>query len=202
VIETKGNRMAQPVLQVKGIQETLALLNKIDPSYRRKIGVRIKRSGEIILSEARSMVAHFDNSKGTGEPLSGMRRGNLVRGRETSWRTDQVQKGYKIKVGVRPSRERYVDFNRGGFTEQVVFGAKPYRLMVVQSTDPAGVIYDHAGRNVSSLFVANLNSQEGQQPRVIDKAVTNNRDAVQLDIQSVIADVEKRTNTQLKQRVK
>ena len=194
--------MAQPVLQVKGIQETLALLNKIDPSYRRKIGVRIKRSGEIILSEARSMVAHFDNSKGTGEPLSGMRRGNLVRGRETSWRTDQVQKGYKIKVGVRPSRERYVDFNRGGFTEQVVFGAKPYRLMVVQSTDPAGVIYDHAGRNVSSLFVANLNSQEGQQPRVIDKAVTNNRDAVQLDIQSVIADVEKRTNTQLKHRVK
>ena len=194
--------MAQPVLQVKGIQETLALLHKIDPSYRRKIGVRIKRSGEIILNEARSMVAHYDNSKGNGAPLSGMVRGNLVRGRETSWRTDQVQKGYKIKVGVRPSRERYVDFNRGGYTEQVVFGAKPYRLMVVQSTDPAGVIYDHAGRNVNSLFVANLNSQEGQQPRVIDKAVTKNRDAVQLDIQSVIADVEKRTNTQLKQRIK
>jgi hypothetical protein len=74
--------------------------------------------------------------------------------------------------------------------------------MVVQSTDPAGVIYDHAGRHTSSLFVANLNSQEGGQPRVIDKAVEKNRPAVQSDIQLVIADVEKKTNRELKQRVK
>lgn len=194
--------MAQPVLQVKGIQETLAILNKIDPKYRRQITVRIKNSGERILNEARSMVAYYDNSKGNGAPLSGMRRGNLIKGRETSWKTDQVQKGFKIKVGVRASRERYVDYDRGGYTEQVVFGAKPYRLMVVQSTDPAGVIYDHAGRHTSSLFVANLNSQEGGQPRVIDKAVEKNRPAVQSDIQLVIADVEKKTNRELKQRVK
>jgi hypothetical protein len=194
--------MAQPVLQVKGIQETLAILNKIDPKYRRQITVRIKNSGERILTEARSMVAYYDNSKGNGAPLSGMRRGNLIKGRETSWKTDQVQKGFKIKVGVRASRERYVDYDRGGFTEQVVFGAKPYRLMVVQSTDPAGVIYDHAGRHTSSLFVTNLNSQEGGQPRVIDKAVEKNRPAVQSDIQVVISDVEKKTNRELKQRVK
>jgi hypothetical protein len=131
-----------------------------------------------------------------------MRRGNLIKGRETSWKTDQVQKGFKIKVGVRASRERYVDYDRGGYTEQVVFGAKPYRLMVVQSTDPAGVIYDHAGRHTSSLFVTNLNSQEGGQPRVIDKAVEKNRPAVQSDIQVVISDVEKKTNRELKQRVK
>jgi hypothetical protein len=194
--------MAQPVLQVKGIQETLAILNKIDPKYRRQITVRIKNSGERILTEARSMVAYYDNSKGNGAPLSGMRRGNLIKGRETSWKTDQVQKGFKIKVGVRASRERYVDYDRGGYTEQVVFGAKPYRLMVVQSTDPAGVIYDHAGRHTSSLFVTNLNSQEGGQPRVIDKAVEKNRPAVQSDIQVVISDVEKKTNRELKQRVK
>jgi len=194
--------MAQPVLQVKGIQETLAILNKIDPKYRRQITVRIKNSGERILTEARSMVAYYDNSKGNGAPLSGMRRGNLIKGRETSWKTDQVQKGFKIKVGVRASRERYVDYDRGGYTEQVVFGAKPYRLMVVQSTDPAGVIYDHAGRHTSSLFVTNLNSQEGGQPRVIDKAVEKNRPAVQSDIQLVISDVEKKTNRELKQRVK
>jgi hypothetical protein len=194
--------MAQPVLQVKGIQETLAILNKIDPKFRRQITVRIKNSGERILTEARSMVAYYDNSKGNGAPLSGMRRGNLIKGRETSWKTDRVQKGFKIKVGVRASRERYVDYDRGGYTEQVVFGAKPYRLMVVQSTDPAGVIYDHAGRHTSSLFVTNLNSQEGGQPRVIDKAVEKNRPAVQSDIQVVISDVEKKTNRELKQRVK
>jgi hypothetical protein len=194
--------MAQQVLQVKGIQETLAILHQIDPKYRRQITKRIQNSGERILAEARSMVAFYDNSKGNGAPLSGMRRGNLIRGRETSWRTDQVQKGFKIKVGVRASRERYVDYDRGGYTEQVVFGAKPYRLMVVQSNDPAAVIYDHAGRHASSLFVTNLNSQEDGQPRVIDKAVEKNRTAVQSDVQLVLADVEKKTNRELKQRVK
>ena len=192
--------MRQQILEVQGIQEALAELNKIDPKYRRQVTKRIKNSGQIIINEARSMVAHFDNSKGTGEPLSGMRRGNLVKGRETSWRTDQVQKGYKIKVGARATRERYVDFNKGGYTEQVVFGAKPYKLMVVQSMDAAGVIYDHAGRNTSGLFVTNLTKEEGGQPRVIDKAVEKNKPAVQADVMLVVADVMKITNRNLKVR--
>ena len=194
--------MRQQILEVEGIQEALAELNKIDPKYRRQVTKRIKNSGQIIINEARSMVAHFDNSKGTGEPLSGMRRGNLVKGRETSWRTDQVQKGYKIKVGVRATRERYVDFNKGGYTEQVVFGSKPYKLMVVQSTDPAGVIYDHAGRNTDGLFVTNLTKEEGGQPRVIDTAVEKNKPAVQKDVELVIDDVEKMTNRNLKRRTR
>jgi hypothetical protein len=194
--------MRQQILEVEGIQEALAELNKIDPKFRRQVTKRIKNSGQIILNEARSMVSHFDNSKGTGEPLSGMRRGNLVKGRETSWRTDQVQKGYKIKVGVRATRERYVDFNKGGYTEQVVFGSKPYKLMVVQSTDPAGVIYDHAGRNTDGLFVTNLTKEEGGQPRVIDKAVEKNKPAVQKDVELVIDDVEKITNRNLKRRTR
>jgi hypothetical protein len=192
--------MAQQVLQVQGIQEALAELNKIDPKYRRQVTKRIKNSGQIIINEARSMVASFDNSKGNGAPLSGMVRGNLVKGRETSWRTDQVQKGYKIKVGARATRERYVDFNKGGYTEQVVFGAKPYKLMVVQSTDAAGVIYDHAGRNTSGLFVTNLIKEEGGQPRVIDKAVEKNKPAVQADVMLVVEDVMKMTNRNLKVR--
>jgi hypothetical protein len=194
--------MRQQILEVEGIQEALAELNKIDPKYRRQVTKRIKNSGQIIINEARSMVANFTNSKGTGEPLSGMRRGNLVKGRETSWRTDQVQKGYKIKVGVRATRERYVDFNKGGYTEQVVFGSKPYKLMVVQSTDAAGVIYDHAGRNTSGLFVTNLTKEEGGQPRVIDKAVEKNKPAVQKDVELVIDDVEKMTNRNLKRRTR
>ena len=192
--------MRQQILEVEGIQEALAELNKIDPKYRRQVTKRIKNSGQIIINEARSMVASFDNSKGNGAPLSGMVRGNLVKGRETSWRTDQVQKGYKIKVGARATRERYVDFNKGGYTEQVVFGAKPYKLMVVQSMDAAGVIYDHAGRNTSGLFVTNLIKEEGGQPRVIDKAVEKNKPAVQADVMLVVADVMKMTNRNLKVR--
>lgn len=197
--------MANQVVEIKGIQETLKLLHEIDPKYRRQVTKQIQRAGEVILNEARQMVANFDNSKGNGAPLSGMVRGNLVKGRETTWRTDAVQKGFKIKVGVRGSKERYVNFNRtddrgSSYTEQVVFGAKPYRLMTVQSLDAAGVIYDHAGRNTSSQFVTNLNIQEGGQPRVIDVAVDKNRPAVQAEVLNVVAEVMKRTNRQMKVR--
>jgi hypothetical protein len=193
-------------LQIKGIQEALAELNKIDPRYRRQVTKDIKASGSKIISEARSMVANFDNSKGNGAPLSGMRRGSLIKGREVRWDNAKAQAGYKIKVGARATRERYVNFTRtddlgNQYTEQVAFGALPYRLMVVQSVDPAAVIYDHAGRNTpNSLFVTNLNAQEGRQPRVIDPVVARNRPAVEADVLKTVKKVMDITNRNLKVR--
>jgi hypothetical protein len=197
-----ASRSAIP--QIDGIQEALKALNDFDPAYRKQITKDIQSTGEVIVAEARSMVAHFDNSKGTGEPLSGMRRGNLIKGRETSWRTDAVQKGFKVKVGVRASKERYVNYNRTTdgvvtHTEQVVFGSKPYQLMVIQQANAAGAIYDHAGRNTQSMFVTNLEAQSdaGAQPRAIDKAVTNNREAVEAKVELEVNDVARRTNRKL-----
>jgi hypothetical protein len=197
-----ASRSAIP--QVDGIQEALKALNDFDPAYRKQITKDIQSTGQVIVAEARSMVAHFDNSKGTGEPLSGMRRGNLIKGRNTQWRTDQVQKGFKVKVGVRASKERYVNYNRttdGVVThnEQVVYGSKPYQLMVIQQANAAGAIYDHAGRNTQGMFVTNLEAQSdaGAQPRAIDKAVTNNREAVEAKVELVINDVARRTNRKL-----
>ena len=195
-----ASRSAIP--QIDGMQEALKALNDFDPAYRKKITKDIQGAGEVIVTEARSMVAHFNNSKGTGEPLSGMRRGNLIKGRETSWRTDQVQKGFKVKVGVRASKERYVNYNRTSdgvqtHTEQVVFGSKPYQLMVIQQANAAGAIYDHAGRNTDSTFVTNLNKEVGGQPRAIDLAVENNRDTVEAKVELVVKDVEQRTNRKL-----
>ena len=195
-----ASRSAIP--QIDGIQEALKALNDFDPAYRKQITKDIQSTGQVIVAEARSMVAHFDNSKGTGEPLSGMRRGNLVKGRETSWRTDQVQKGFKVKVGVRASKERYVNYNRttdgvATHTEQVVYGSKPYQLMVIQQANAAGAIYDHAGRNTQGTFITNLNAEVGEQPRAIDKAVTNNREAVEAKVELVVNDVARRTNRKL-----
>jgi len=196
--------MAQPNLEIKGIQETLAALNKIDPTYRRDVTKRIKRAGEPMVQEARQMITTIVGAKGA--PLTGMSRGSLIKGKEITWRTDAVQKGFKIKVGARASKERYVNYSRftdgvQTHTEQVAFGSKPYKLMVMQQTDAAGAIYDHAGRRTSSKFVTNLNADGGgEQPRVIDKAVERNKPAVQNVVQSVIDDVEKKTNRTLKQR--
>ena len=197
-----ASRSAIP--QIDGIKEALKALNDFDPAYRKQITKDIQSTGEVIIAEARSMVAHFDNSKGTGEPLSGMRRGNLIKGRNTQWRTDAVKKGFKVKVGVRASKERYVNYNRTTdgvvtHTEQVVYGSKPYQLMVIQQANAAGAIYDHAGRNTQGLFVTNLEAQSdvGGQPRAIDKAVTNNREAVEAKVELVINDVARRTNMKL-----
>jgi hypothetical protein len=195
-----ASRSAIP--QIDGIQEALKALNDFDPAYRKQITKDIQSTGEVIVSEARSMVANFTNSKGTGEPLSGMRRGNLIKGRNTQWRTDQVQKGFKVKVGVRASKERYVNYNRTTdgvvtHTEQVVYGSKPYQLMVIQQANAAGAIYDHAGRNTDGMFVTNLNAEVGEQPRAIDKAVTNNREAVEAKVELVVNDVARRTNRKL-----
>jgi hypothetical protein len=195
-----ASRSAIP--QIDGIKEALKALNDFDPAYRKQITKDIQSTGEVIVAEARSMVAHFDNSKGTGEPLSGMRRGNLIKGRNTQWRTDAVKKGFKVKVGVRATKERYVNYNRTTdgvvtHTEQVVYGSKPYQLMVIQQANAAGAIYDHAGRNTDSMFVTNLNAEVGEQPRAIDKAVTNNREAVEAKVELVINDVARRTNMKL-----
>jgi len=185
-------------VRIEGIQAALKELNTIDPKYRREVTKRIKAAGADIINDARSMVAHFDNSLMNGAPLSGMARGNLIRGRETAWKTDQVQKGFKVKVGVRASKERYVNFDRGGYTEQVVYGAKPYQLMVIQQADAAGSIYDHAGRNTNSTFVTNLDAEVGPEPRAIDKAVERGREPVTKKVYEVVQDVEKQINRNLR----
>ena len=181
-------------VQIEGIQAALKELNTIDPKYRRLVTKRIKTAGADIINDARSMVAHFDNSLMNGAPLSGMARGNLIKGRETSWKTDQVQKGFKVKVGVRASRERTVTYAR--YTEgvkthdqQVDFNAKPYQLMVIQQADAAGAIYDHAGRNTNSVFVTNLNKEVGPEPRAIDIAVERNREVVAEKVNQIVKTV-------------
>ena len=190
-------------VQIEGIQAALKELNTIDPKYRRLVTKRIKTAGADIINDARSMVAHFDNSLLNGAPLSGMARGNLIKGRETSWKTDQVQKGFKVKVGVRASRERTVTYAR--YTEgvkthdqQVDFNAKPYQLMVIQQADAAGAIYDHAGRHTNSTFVTNLNAEAGPEPRAIDKAVERGREPVTKKVYEVVQDVEKQINRNLR----
>ena len=190
-------------VRVEGIQAALKELNTFDPKYRRKVTTRIKAAGADIIKDAGSMVAHFDNSLLNGAPLSGMARGNLIKGRETAWKTDQVQKGFKVKVGVRASRERIVTFAR--YTEgvkthdqQINFNAKPYQLMVIQQADAAGAIYDHAGRNTSSTFVTNLNAEVGQEPRAIDKAVERGREPVTKKVYEIVQDVEKQINRNLR----
>ena len=179
---------------ITGVQKTLKELNSFDNRYRRQVTKDIKAAGEQIIIEARSMVAHFDNSLMNGAPLSGMARGNLIKGRETNWKTSKVKSGFKVKVGQRASKERYVNYDRSTngvktHTEQVAFGSKPYQLMVIQQANAAGAIYDHAGRNTNSVFVTNLNKEVGPEPRAIDIAVERNREVVAEKVNQIVKTV-------------
>ena len=186
-------------IDVYGVQAALKELNDIDRKIRRQVTKDIKSFGNQIVQEARQMVQ--TQSRSDGAPLSGMRRGSLIRGREAAWNVSEVQGGFNVRVGVRASRERYGDFNQGGYTRQVVYGAKPYQLMVIQQKSFAGAIYDHAGAGISGIrntaFIANLNKEVGDAPRVIDKAVENNRLGVTAELLSIVGKVMQQTNRNL-----
>jgi hypothetical protein len=195
-------------LEVKGIQETLAELNKIDPKYRRDVTKRIKNSGQIILNEARSMITTILTTALKAPRFPVCAAATSLKAKKLHGVPIKYKRVLKVKGRCTRYQRTLRDFARftdgvQTHTEQVPFGSKPYKLMVMQQADAAGAIYDHAGRRGSSKFITNLNADGGgEQPRVIDKAVENNKPAVQSVVQSVIADVEKKTNRTLKKRYK
>jgi hypothetical protein len=69
--------------------------------------------------------------------------------------------------------------------------------MVIQQNDAAGAIYDHAGRNTSGTFVTNLDVEVGGQPRAVDIAVENNREAVTEKVMQIVDTVMEKTNRKL-----
>ena len=196
------------VMQIEGIDKTLAELNKFDKVYRRQVTKDIKGAGADIVTTARSLIKTFDNSKNNGAPLSGMVRGKLVKGREVYWSNKTAKAGMKIKVGRRASRGGTVQFkdkfdaeNNPRESHSVTFKARPYQLMVAQQMDAAGAIYDHAGiKTKNTNFVNNLNVEVGSQPRAIDPAVEQHRKTVQFAVKKIVDEVAKTLNKKLKVR--
>ena len=148
-------------LEVYGIQETLAELNKHDRNLRRQITKDIQGgAGRMVVESARSLIPK-------DYPLKGMRRGSMIKGRaETAYRLENVAAGVKTIVGRRASKEKTVTFNKplimdgrrvnNAYTETVDFKARPYALLVAQQKDTAAALWDHAGINQTSQFVTNL----------------------------------------------
>jgi len=189
------------VMQIEGVKETLAELNKYDKVYRRQVTKDIKSAGAPIIQTARELI-------GTTPPLSGMVRGKLIKGREVYWDNRTAKAGLKIKVGRRASRGGTVQFkdkfdaeNNPRESHSVTFNARPYQLMVAQQLDAAGAIYDHAGAKTKNTnFVTNLNVETGLQPRAIDPAVEKHRYSVQYAVKNIIDEVAKTLNKKLKTR--
>ena len=192
---------AKQVLQIEGIKETLAELNKYDKVYRRQVTKDIKGAGAPIIATARQLI-------GDVPPLSGMVRGKLIKGREVYWTNRTAKAGLKIKVGRRASKGGTVQFkdkfdaeNNPRESHSVTFKARPYQLMVAQQMDAAGAIDDPAGiKTKNTNFVNNLNIEVGSQPRAIDPAVQQHRETVQFAVKQIVDEVSKTLNKKLKVR--
>lgn len=192
--------------QVFGIQETLAELNKFDPTFRRQITTDIQAgAGKMVVDSARSMIP-------TDYPLSGMARGSMIKGRrETTYNIKNVLNGVKTVVGKRASRERTVTFKRpllldgrrinNAYTQTVDFNARPYALLVAQQKDAAAALWDHAGINKGSQFVTNLITDgEGPNPRAsrsLTPGVVAVMPAVESELSKIISRVSVKMNRNL-----
>ena len=194
-------------MKVFGIQETLADLNKFDKTMRRQVTKDIQSgAGRLIVSSARSMIP-------TDYPLSGMRRGSLIKGRsETAYSIKKVQAGIKTVVGRRGTKERTATVNKplivdgvrinNAYTETINFKARPYSLLVAQQKDAAAAIWDHAGIKNRSEFVTNLIT-EGKGPnreasRSLTPGVVAVLPAVEKELEKILARVNDVMNRNLR----
>jgi hypothetical protein len=178
-------------LEIKGIQETMKALKEIEPGYLKQVRKDIKNAGAPVLTAARSLIP-------LAPPLSGMARGNLIRGRAgTKWSSEGARKGFIIKTNRSGQRARTVTFKSG---ETIDFAARPYQLLTLTQRDAAGSIWDHAGRRTKGRFVTNLQMQGSYDPRAAEPGVIAARPAVENEVTAIVDKVMKHTNTKLKVR--
>jgi hypothetical protein len=178
-------------LEIKGIQETMKALKEIEPDYAKQIRKDIKNAGAPVLNAARSLIP-------TSPPLSGMARGNLIKGRAgTKWSSDGASKGFIIKTNKSGQKARTVTFKSG---ETIDFAARPYQLLTLTQRDAAGAIWDHAGRRTKGRFVTNLQMKGSYDPRAAEPGVEAARPAVEQEVLAIVDKVMKKTNTKLKVR--
>lgn len=178
-------------LEIKGIQETMKALKEVEPTYAKQIRKDIKKAGTPVLVAARSLIP-------TSPPLSGMARGNLIRGRDgTKWSSEGASKGFIIKTNKSGQKARSVVFKSG---ETIDFAARPYQLLTLTQRDAAGSIWDHAGRRTKGRFVTNLQMQGSYEPRAAEPGVEKARPAVEIEVLQIVDEVMKKTNNKLKVR--
>jgi hypothetical protein len=181
------NKMpAEASYKVYGIQEALAEINKVDRTLRRQITKDIQRgAGTRLVTAARSFIP-------TATPLSGMTRGNMIKGRAGSgWSRARVLTGIRTVVGKRGQRARTITFSNGRTSD---FKATQYQLLVLQQKDVAGAIWDHAGIRGGGQFVTNLIA-EGETvgprnaPRALEPAAMSVLPAVEDEVGKIVAQV-------------
>lgn len=138
-------------MEIKGLKESLKIINKVDKKLRLEIGRDIKRIGE------KTVVAAINELIPPGAPMSGMEHA-----KRTGWYNSK-NKGIKVKTNTRGARRRNI--NQGAKYETIA-------VITVGTTGGALAMMDMAGKRSSAgegprarpNFVPLLNERLGRGP--------------------------------------
>ena len=138
-------------MEIRGLKESLKIINKVDKKLRLEIGRDIKRIGE------QTVVAAINQLIPPGAPMSGMEHR-----KRTGW-LNSKNKGIKVKTNTRGARKRNI--TKGARYETLA-------VITVQTTGAALAMMDMAGKRSSAgkgpkarpNFVPLLNERLGRSP--------------------------------------
>lgn len=138
-------------MEIKGLKESLKIVNKVDKKLRLEIGRDIKRIGE------KTVVAAINELIPPGAPMSGMEHR-----KRTGWYNSK-NKGVKVKTNTRGARKRNI--SKGAQYETIA-------VITVGTTGAALAMMDMAGKRSSAgegprarpNFVPLLNERLGRGP--------------------------------------
>lgn len=145
----------QSDMKIKGLDQTLKRLKKLEPDYVKEMNRQIRKEAAPTIKSIKDYLRFIDsditpfNSSG-GQ--SGIGRGELVAGRggATVWNKQLILRGIRFKLG--------------GPKRKAQMGNRAYSMFSIIQNNPAGAIYDNAGaKNLGkpgNKFVENLRAED------------------------------------------
>lgn len=124
-------------VQVKGLEETLREIRKIEPEYVKAFR---KQARSYAADAVQAVKKEYDWTKrGWREknfPLVNMSQGSLIGGRQIDWNASRARRGIKFRLGAPRN-----------FKKKKL---RSYRMFSITQADAAGAIYDMAGKRKSN----------------------------------------------------
>jgi len=142
-------------IEVLGVRETVAQLKQLDPTLRRETVAAMRRAAKPMQDAARGYVPD-------APPLSGMARKWAPKGRQLLPWSRKARTGITIRYGGRYSKS-----------------STSWPLLTLRQANPAGAMFDMAGRKASSAFSDRVTSRYGHASRSMWRAAEQHLGDVQ-----------------------
>lgn len=190
--------MAEEVVVLTGIKETLDALKEFDKDAVKRFNKVINTELGNAQSSARTMVSRINNSHGTGTPMSGWRQGNAAK--PTSTRGGAGWPGFNpadVAAGITKTKAQ--GRARGDYTTSA--GA-------LRNNSAAGAIFEVAGRKSkgsadrtsSAQFLRNLSARFGKASRLIWNVVDRDKERIERNVAQALEEAKKELNSHLNQQ--